>query len=471
MSKALQDLFIRQRKASLELRIEPPAKRKERLQALKKWILANRPALQKAMMSDLSKPPLETDATEIFLVLNEIKHALSNLDRWTKPKKIDAPLEMMGTTAWIQYEPRGTCLIISPWNYPFSLSVSPLVSALAAGNTAILKPSEAAPAISAQIARMVNEIFDPSVVAAVEGEAEVSKQLLALPFDHIFFTGSPSIGKQVMKAAAENLSSVTLELGGKSPAIVTASSNLKDAARRIAVTKFINNGQTCVAPDYVLVERKIARQFTDALVAQIKSSFDVKNNEFDKSPSYSRIINERHHLRLNDLLADAINAGAVAELNGTPDSSRKFMPPVVLTNVPAHARVMEEEIFGPILPVVTYDQLDDALAIILGKPKPLSLYIFSSSRMETEIILKRTSAGGVCINDCAIQFLNGNIPFGGVNHSGMGQSHGYYGFLAFSHEKPVLKQSNLFSTFSIFYPPYTKRAQQLMNWFLKLFYG
>lgn len=471
MQETLQALFTRQKKTSLELRTEQIAKRKERLHALKNWILSNRSALHNAMMADLSKPPLETDATEIFLVLNEIKHALGDLDRWTKPKKIDAPLEMMGTTAYIQYEPRGTCLIISPWNYPFSLSISPLVSALAAGNTAILKPSELSPAISAEISRMAKEVFDPSVVTVVEGEAEMSKRLLTLPFDHIFFTGSPSIGKQVMKAAAENLSSVTLELGGKSPAIVTASSNLKDAAHRIAVTKFINNGQTCVAPDYVLVDKKIAGKFTDELITRIKSSFDATDNEFEKSPHYSRIVNEKHHARLNGLLDDALKSGAVAPLSGVPDRNKKFMPPVVLTNVSLQSRVMEEEIFGPILPVITYEKIDDALAIIQAKPKPLSLYIFSNNRKETDKLLKLTSAGGVCINDCGIQFLNGNIPFGGVNNSGMGQSHGYYGFLNFSHEKPVLRQSNIFSTFSIFYPPYTKRAQLLMNWFLKLFYG
>lgn len=465
----MKEKFIQQKEASARLRTEPIKERKERLKALRQWIVENRPMLHKAMMADLGKPSVEVDATEIFAVLNEVKFALGNLTRWAKPKLVDAPLEFLGTTSYIQYEPRGTCLIISPWNYPFSLCAGPLVSALAAGNTAILKPSELSPNVSAEINRMIAETMDPAVVTVIEGDAEVSKQLLSLPFDHIFFTGSPSVGKIVMKAAADNLASVTLELGGKSPTIVTASARIKDAARRIAVVKYINNGQTCIAPDYVLVQDTIARDFVAELVQQTKNSFTEKGQSFENSSHYGRIVNERHHNRLNQLLQEALQQGAKAELTGVANSKDKFMPPVILSDVPLHGKLMEEEIFGPILPVITFKTIEEAIGIVLGKPKPLSLYLFSQNKAECKKILQHTSSGGVCINDCGVHFLNHNLPFGGVNNSGMGQSHGYAGFLAFSHEKPVLRQMNRFSTFTVFFPPYTATVRRLMDWFLKLF--
>lgn len=469
MEVQLTEIFKRQKAAATGLRTEPISNRKQRLAAIRSWILANRTNLQQAMLADLGKPPVETDAIEIFSVLNEIKFALNNIDRWTRPKKIDAPLELLGTTSWIQYEPRGVCLIISPWNYPFTLSIGPLVSALAAGNTAILKPSELSPSVSAEISRMIRETIDPSVVTVVEGDAEVSKALLTLPFDHIFFTGSPAVGKLVMKAAAENLSSVTLELGGKSPVIVTDSAIVRDAAKRIAVVKFVNNGQTCIAPDYVLVHEKIASAFVDELITQTTASFTEKGEAFRDSKYYGRIVNERHHRRLSELLQDALNQGAKARLTGPIDAKDKFMHPAIITDVPLHGRIMQEEIFGPVLPIITFSSIEEAMEIILSRPKPLALYIFSQKKKEYSKILQRTSAGAACINDCGIHFFNHNLPFGGVNNSGMGQSHGYSGFLTFSHEKPVLKQMNRFSGFSVFYPPYTAKVRWLMDWFLKLF--
>lgn len=466
----LNEIFNRQKAVSSNLRTEPISNRKERLRSIRSWILANRTALQQAMLADLGKPPAETDVIEIFSVLNEIKFTLSNLDRWTKPKKIDAPLELLGTTSWIQYEPRGVCLIISPWNYPFTLCIGPLVSALAAGNTAILKPSELSPNVSAEISRMIRETMDPSIVSVVEGDAEIAKALLALPFDHIFFTGSPAVGKLVMKAAAENLASVTLELGGKSPVIVTDSAIIKDAAKRIAVVKFVNNGQTCIAPDYVLVHEKISRPFIDELIKQTKTSFTENGEPFKNSKHYGRIVNERHHQRLNDLLQDALKQGAKTELIGTPaEADNKFMHPTIITDVPPDSRVMQEEIFGPLLPVISFKTIEEAMEIVKARPKPLALYIFSRKKKEYSKILQQTSAGAVCINDCGVHFFHHNLPFGGVNNSGIGQSHGYAGFLSFSHEKPVLRQMNRFSGFSVFYPPYTAKVRWLVNWLLKLF--
>lgn len=469
MDTDLKSLFAGHKKSARQLRSEAIRNRKERLKALRNWIQTNRHLVHAAIYEDLAKPSAETDGTEIFSVLSEIRFVLNNLDRWTKPQKIDAPLEFLGTRSWVLHEPKGVTLIIAPWNYPFTLCISPLVSALSAGNTVILKPSELSPNTSAVIRQMIEATLDPAVVRVVEGDADVSQQLLSLPFDHIFFTGSPAIGKLVMKAAAENLTSVTLELGGKSPAIVTATTRIKDAAKRIAVTKFINNGQTCIAPDYVLVDESVKDEFVSELVNETKRRFATNNGSFEQSPHYARIIDQRHFKRLSVLLDDAIRKGAKPVMNGRLDEPGRFFHPAILTDVPLSASIMEEEIFGPVLPVISYKQLNEAIDLVLNKPKPLALYVFSQKKNEWKKVLNLTSSGGVCINDCAIQFLNHNLPFGGIGTSGIGKSHGYAGFQVFSNEKPVIKQRNGLSTFDIFYPPYTSRVRQAMNLFLKLF--
>ncbi len=469
LETVLTKIFALQKSKSKELRIEPVHDRKLRLQKLREWIHTNRTAIQDAMYADFKKHPLETDGIEILNVLAEIKNILSNLDDWAAPKKVDAPLTMLGTCSYIQYEPRGVCLILAPWNYPFLLCIGPMVSALAAGNTVILKPSELTPHVSAVIKRMSDEIFDPAIVSTFEGGVEISQQMLNLPFDHIFFTGSPAVGKIVMKAAAENLASVTLELGGKSPSIITSSANLTDAAQRTAAAKFVNNGQTCVAPDYVLIDQTIADAFIRALTDQIKKLFTENDQAFEVSKHYCRIINDNNFLRVQALLEDAISQGAQVRYGGSSDRQTRFIHPTILLNPSVTSRVMSEEIFGPILPIITYENLDSAITFINERPKPLALYIFSTRRKEQTKILQETSSGGVCINDSAIHFLHHNLPFGGVNNSGIGKSHGYYGFLAFSNEKPVLKQRKGLTTVKTFYPPYTKRSQKLMEWFLKLF--
>jgi aldehyde dehydrogenase (NAD+) len=461
-------VFTNQRKAIPIRRVEPLKDRKERLQKLRQWIHLNRTPIHEAMYSDFRKAPVEVDGIEIFHVLNEIKYALNKLEEWALPQKVDAPITMLGTRSFIQYEPRGVCLIISPWNYPFSLAVGPLVSALAAGNNVIIKPSELTPHVSSLMKRMAIEIFDEKNVAVCEGGVDVSQHLLTLPFDHIFFTGSPAIGKVVMKAAAENLTSVTLELGGKSPTLITASANIKEAAQRTAVAKFVNNGQTCVAPDYILVDEKIAPAFTSALIDQTKKLF-AENGSFEDSKSYCRIVNERHFLRLNEMLQDALNLGAKLEFGGKVDQASRFIHPMILSQVSPQARILEEEIFGPILPVITYTSLEEAIKVINGKPKALALYIFSKRDGEQKKILQETSAGAVCINDAGIHFLHHNLPFGGVNNSGMGKSHGHFGFIAFSNEKPVLKQRSGLTSIKSFYPPYTAASKKMMDWFLKLF--
>jgi aldehyde dehydrogenase (NAD+) len=464
----IAEIFSQQKKFFRQTRTEPLKNRKERLRKLKNWIHANRHKIHEAAFRDFQKAPQEVDGIEIFHVLNEVKFALGNLEEWASPKKVDAPITMLGTRSYIQYEPRGVCLIISPWNYPFSLAVGPLVSALAAGNVAILKPSEMTPNVSALLKNMASELFEPAEVFVIEGDAQVSQQLLALPFDHIFFTGSPAVGKMVMKAAAENLTSVTLELGGKSPAFVSSSADLDDAAERIAVAKFVNNGQTCVAPDYLLVEETVKDRLIKKIIEKTTARF-FQNSAPEKSGSYCRIVNDKHFKRIASLVEDAIIKGATVEWDGPHDATTRFMHPVILSNIHPDSILVSEEIFGPVLPVMSYTKLEEAIAIVNEKPKPLSLYIFSKDKFTLQKILNETSAGGVCINDCGIHFLHHNLPFGGVNSSGIGKSHGHFGFLAFSHEKGVLKQKSGLTTFRPFYPPYTTASRKLMDWFLKLF--
>lgn len=467
-AETISDAFQRLKTSAPLLRSQPLKARKEKLSRLRKWIHANRSLIHEAMYNDFSKPSVEVDAIELFHVLNEIKLALTHLDDWAAPRKVDAPITMLGTRSFIQYEPRGLCLIISPWNYPFSLAVGPLISAIAAGNAVILKPSEMTPNVSKLLMRMVQEIFIDRSVTVFEGGPEISQQLLALPFDHIFFTGSPAIGKIVMKAAAENLTSVTLELGGKSPTIVTATANLNDAAERCAVAKFVNNGQTCVAPDYIFVHEKVAEKFLSLFIEKTKKLF-AGNSDFQNSPSYCRIVNDRHFDRVSGLLDDALGKGAKLSLGGKADRTTRFLPPTVLSEVALNSTVMEEEIFGPILPILTYSNMEDVIRYINSKPKALALYIFSTKSAEQNQILNQTSSGGACVNDCGIHFLHHNLPFGGVNNSGIGKSHGHYGFLAFSNEKPVLKQKSGLTSVKAFYPPYTNLSRKLMDWFLKLF--
>lgn len=462
-------VFKKQLKKALDHRIEPISERKRRLQALRQWIKTNRERLQQAIYADFKKPAGEVDGTEIFHVLAEIKLALQHLEEWAAPQKVDAPLTFLGTRSIVKAEPRGVCLIIAPWNYPFSLSVGPLVSALAAGNTAFIKPSEATPHTAALIAAMAKEIFDESEVTVVEGDATISQYLTSLSFDHIFFTGSPAVGKLVMKAAAENLTSVTLELGGKSPAIVTASAHIEDAAERIAVAKFINCGQTCIAPDYILVDEKVADKLLAALKEKIKQRFTEGGETLRASKHYTRLVNKKHWLRMGALLEDALAKGATLSYGGEVSEEDHFFHPTLLTGVSADSTLMEEEIFGPILPIVAYQQLNEALAYINSRPKPLALYVYSQSSKEQAVVTSSTSSGAVCVNDSAVHFLNNHLPFGGVNNSGLGNTHGQYGFLAFSHLKPVMKQRNGMTSVKPLYPPYTKLGKQLMNWLLKMF--
>ena len=451
------------------MRSEKISQRAHRLKVLQLWIEKNQKPIQDAIYRDFKKPAVEVNITEIYPVLTEIRHSLENLNNWVKSTKVDAPLSLIGTTSYIRYEPKGVCLIIAPWNFPFNLAIGPLVSALAAGNTVVLKPSELTPHTSELIDTMIGELYKEDEVRVFNGGVDVSQELLKLPFDHIFFTGSPAVGKIVMKAAAENLTSVTLELGGKSPAIIDQTSNLKDAAEKIAWGKFINNGQTCVAPDYVLVHQSISDAFTKQLTYAIERLFNSEKQGFNSSADYARIVNKKHYDRINDLIKDALENGAELMMGGEASADENFIPPTILTGVANNAAVMQEEIFGPVLPVQTYNSIDEAIELINSKPKPLALYYFGKHASNRKLILNNTSSGAVCINDCVLHFNHPNLPFGGVNNSGIGKSHGKYGFMAFSNEKPVLKQRVGLTTSKTVYPPYNNRVRQIVNLLMKYF--
>lgn len=467
------EVFKRQEQTALKWRIAPIKERKDRLKKIHHWILQNQSKICEAVHADFKKPHEEVLANDIFPVTSEINHILTHLDEWVKPKKVDAPLTLLGTFSEVRYEPRGVCLIISPWNFPFNLAIGPLAGALAAGNTAILKPSETTPSTSALIKAMIEELFRPEEVAVFEGGPDVSTELLSFPFHHIFFTGSPAIGKIVMRAAAEHLSSVTLELGGKSPAIVHEDAALFQSAQRIAFSKYLNNGQTCIAPDYVLVHEKVRDKFLDYLKKETLRLFGDREKIGSNSSAYGRIANDRNFLRLSKILDDAKSNGWVVELEGERDEKSRFFHPTILSHQKSFGehlgRALEEEIFGPILPILTYSNIDNMVMEINRLHKPLALYIFSESSHIRTQVSQSTSSGGVVMNGCLVQFIHPNLPFGGVNNSGNGKGHGFYGFRSFSNEKAVVRMMSSYSSTSLFHPPYKGWFKKLMAALLRWF--
>ena len=417
------------------------------LTRLRQAVLSARDRILKAMADDLGRPEFEAYAFEIG-VIKEIDYALKHLKGWMKPQRVSMPLEQLPGKARVYPEPLGVVLIIGPWNYPVQLMLGPLVGAIAAGNCALLKPSELAPATSRLIADLVQETFDPGFVSVVEGGADVSQTLLEERFDHIFFTGGTAIGKVVMVAAAQHLTPVTLELGGKSPCIVDADINLETAARRIVWGKFINAGQTCVAPDYLLVDRRIH----EALLAQMQEVIrESYGDDPQQSPDFGRIVSDRHFQRLLPLL----QSGNVA-IGGQTDAAQRYIAPTLLDAVTPEDPVMEAEIFGPILPILTYDTLEEAIAFINKRPKPLALYIFSNNTALQQQVLQNTSSGGACINDTIMHIALADLPFGGVGDSGLGAYHGKAGFDTFSHKKSVLFKP-FWLDLNWRYPPYAKK--------------
>jgi len=454
-------LFQRQQARALQLRHSTVAERKARIRSVRDLVMSHRDQIIEAARLDCGKSSDEVELTEIFPVVGEANEALRHLSKWMRPQRVSPTMTMFGTRAEIRHEPRGTSLIISPWNYPVTLSFRPVISALAAGNTVILKPSEMTPHLSALIKRMLESVFSSDDVAVVEGDAQVSTQLLQLPFDHIFFTGSPRIGKVVMAAAAQHLSSVTLELGGKSPVIVDRDADLDKAARNIMWGKFTNCGQTCIAPDYLYVHEDIADALIERMSASLKRTFGSDVASWKQSRDYSRIVNQAHHGRVSRLLQDALDKGARVIAGGVSDPAQNYMSPTLITDVRDDTAVMHEEIFGPLLPIRRFRDLSEPIAWINAQPKPLALYIFGRDRERIESIISSTSSGGTVVNHTILHFLHANLPFGGVNNSGIGSSHGIFGFQAFSHARSILVER--FSTTHLLFPPYTSLVRNMIR--------
>jgi aldehyde dehydrogenase (NAD+) len=463
------NLLLLQKKTAIQWRSSSATERISRLKKISSWIKDHQKEIHQSLYADFKKAHVETDLSEIFAVTSEINHAIRHLKSWMKSKSVSTPLPMLGTSGKISYEPKGCALIISPWNYPFNLAIGPLVSALAAGCPAVIKPSELTPNTSSLIEKMISELFDPSEVAVFQGKSEVAQELLKLPFDHIFFTGSPAVGKIVMRAAADNLTSITLELGGKSPAIIDLDANLKDSAEKLVFGKFVNCGQTCVAPDYLLVHEDRKEELIMELQVAIQNMYDPEFKGIDKSPDLAKIINDRHFERLVSYLEDGIKKGAKIEFGGNYNAQTRYMEPVLISQVTNEMAMMEEEIFGPLLPIQTFSNLDEAISSINNKPKPLALYYFGTNSDNCSRVLQETSSGNVVINDCVVHFLDLALPFGGVNHSGMGKAHGHFGFLAFSNEKGILTQRVGLNNATLLRPPYgltaKKIIQSLIKWF------
>jgi len=454
-STLIDDIFKSQLKMKNQYRFIARDERIKRLLMLKNWIFNNRQKLRDAMYADFLKPAFEVDLWESHVVISEINHAIRHLKKWMRPIPVRRTLLLATTRSYIHYQPKGVVLIISPWNFPFMLALGPVVSAIAAGNSIVLKPSELTVNTSRLIKKMADELYSPEEFSVIEGDKKVAQELLKKPFDHIFFTGSIEVGKLVMKAAADNLSTITLELGGKSPVVVDESANIKDAAKKLVWSKYSNAGQTCIAPDYVLVHEKVKDVLLSSMEHEIHLLFGQTSDLRHSSPELARIINDRHFERLQALLEQTVKTGAKISTGGNSINREKYMEPTILTNVSHGDSIMQEEIFGPILPVISYTKLEEAVDCINKRTKPLALYIFSKNKRNIDHILSNTSSGGCCINDTLTQFIHPNLPFGGVNHSGLGSAHGFAGFKAFSHERAIVRNSS-FSTIKLIMPPYNK---------------
>ena len=406
------------------------------LKALKSAILDKEPQIVDALRKDLNKSEFDAFSTEIGILLEEISYVTKRLQKWARPRKVTTALTHFGTKGLQYPEPYGVVLIVAPWNYPFQLAISPLIGAIAAGNCAVIKPSELTPNTSAVIASLISSIYDEEYVAVVEGAVETSTSLLTLPFDYIFFTGSVGVGKVVMEAAAKHLTPLTLELGGKSPCIVHHDADLRLAAKRIAWGKFLNAGQTCIAPDYIYVQQTVHDTFISYLKEAIHTLY---SDNALANEDYVRIVAKRHFERLLDFLQD----GDIIE-GGRYDATTLKIQPTLLTNITWHDKVMQEEIFGPILPILSYSSLEEVIHTVQSKPHPLALYLFSTDNKAVNKVIHQVEFGGGCINDVIYHIATPYLPFGGKGSSGMGAYHGKASFDTFTHYKSVLKQTNYF---------------------------
>lgn len=441
----------------LRLRNSSYKERIEKIKRIQNFVLseANHQIIAEALYKDLRKPNEEVITSEITPILLNTKHVLRNLKHWMKVEHVPSPITMVGMSSYIKYESKGTVLLISPWNYPIFLTIYPLIYALAAGNAVILKPSEISSNTSKVIANMIQTIYEEHEVAVIEGAVEESTELLKLPFNHIHFTGSPKVGKIVMEAASKNLSGVTLELGGKSPVIIDGTGNTQEIAEKIAWGKTLNCGQTCIAPDYILIQKKEIETFISHFKTNVNKFYNSNDNGLNNASEYGRIVDEKNFNRVEKLLQDAIKKGAKIEFGGQLKKEEKFMEPTLLTNVNTEMLIMQEEIFGPLLPIITFEKNSDVINFLQKMPSPLAIYIMSGKKKNIQYFLDNTVSGGVGINELMLTPVNPNLPFGGVNNSGIGKSGGKHSFDDFSNPKGVVKK-NFGNTLKLVYPPYKK---------------
>lgn len=428
--------------------------RVQQLKLIKKMTLEEQENILEAMKKDLNKGTMESWLSEIGSVVSEVDHSIKHLKKWMKPRKVSTPMVAQPAKSYMLPEPLGTVLVIGAWNYPLLLVLGPLIAAVSAGNCAVIKPSELASNVSNLLARIVPQYLDKEAFVVVEGAVEETSELLKQKFDHIIYTGGEAVGKIVMRAAAENLTPVTLELGGKSPCIVDNSADIEVTAARIVWSKWMNAGQTCVAPDYVLIDKSLA----DKLISAIKGKLsEFYGSDVAQSQDYGRIINERHSARLASYLE-----GQNVVHGGTVDITEKFIEPTIVMDPDLDSSLMKEEIFGPILPIIPLDNIDTAIPFVNGRAKPLALYAYTKDSAYEQQVLNQTSAGMVCINDGFMFAANSNLPFGGVGNSGMGAYHGKIGFDNFSHLKTVMKRSFMFDL-DLRYPPFTDKKLSLIK--------
>ena len=459
----LQSLFDAQHRASRAQAEVSLAVRRERLLKIRTLLDTHGAALAQAVQADFGvRSPQLTEIADLFVLRTLISSTLKNLPQWMKPVKVRTPLYLLPAHACLQRQPLGVVGVISPWNYPVQLALGPVITALAAGNRVMLKPSELTPQTSALLAELIGQAFVPDELCVVQGDGGVAAEFSSLPFDHLFFTGSTAVGRKVAEAAAANLTPTTLELGGKSPCMIDASCDLEQAAIKIAHGKLLNAGQTCIAPDYVLLPRGREAAFAEAFARAVATLFPT----IAGNPDYAAIISPRHHERLQALLAQAQEAGARLQVidpgAATTGSASRQMAPVLVFGLAPDARLLQEEIFGPILPVLAYDKLNDAISFINARPRPLALYWFGLDNAARDQVLARTVSGGVTVNDTLMHIAHPNLPFGGVGESGWGAYHGETGFLRLTQQKPVLFQSR-WARGDLFYPPYGKRFDRVMG--------
>ncbi len=470
LSSSLHSLFDAQHRASRAQADVPLALRRERLLKIRALLAQHGPALAQAVQADFGvRSPQLTEIADLFVLRTLLADVLKNLARWMKPVSVTTPLYLQPARAFLLRQPLGVVGVISPWNYPVQLALGPVITALAAGNRVMLKPSELTPQTSALLAELIAHSFASDELCVVQGDGDVAAAFAGLPFDHLFFTGSTAVGRKVAAAAAANLTPTTLELGGKSPCIIDASCDLNQAALKIVHGKLLNAGQTCIAPDYVLLPEGLEAAFARAFERAVATLFP----SIEGNPDYAAIINPRQHQRLQALLDEARNKGARVQVidpgagDAATASGSRQMPPALVFHPAPGSRLLNEEIFGPILPVLTYTSLDAAIAYVNDRPRPLALYWFGTDAAARHKVLSRTVSGGVTVNDTLLHVAHPQLPFGGVGDSGWGAYHGEAGFLRLTHQKPVLLQSR-WARGDLLYPPYGRRFDQLMALFKRL---